>query len=339
MDNQKPTAPQEEIDLNAILTKIGNSIGSVWTGFLRLLAILRRVPLENKLSFSLIIVASIIFGVVFKTYLRESYYESTMILSSDYINKRLAENTIDKLTLLASEKNKKGLARELNLPDTLADNIVEFAVKPFVSEGELVELEVLKEQLRNAQTNANNQAVINQVIRRIEIENRHAFEITVRTLNPTVIPNLQSAIVHYFSNNPYVRKRVEVNKANLQQRRTKLIADLRKLDSLKQMIYENYRAMASRRDGSNNVILSDKPVTSPLEVYDQGLTLYNQLQEVERQLYLQPDFEIIEGFTEFSEPASPSLLRILLYSFGIGVVIAYLDIGLRRLNSYLSTIN
>src|SRR5882757_9019970 len=114
-----------------------------------------------------------------------------MVLSCDYFNKRLVDDMVEKLNKLAGEREKKGIAKILHLSDTSADNIIGFDVDPFVVEADVIELEVLKEQLRNAQLNQKNEQVIAEVIRRIEIENRHAFSITVRTLNPSSIPSLQ----------------------------------------------------------------------------------------------------------------------------------------------------
>ncbi|HEX8061265.1 MAG TPA: hypothetical protein VF473_10040 [Cyclobacteriaceae bacterium] len=337
MESQKPDAKSDEIDLGALFSKIGDFFGNAWLNFMRFLAIIRRVPFENKLSFFLIIFASVAIGTSFTIFLQKNYYESKMILSSDYLNKRLAESAIEKLDALAKEKNKHGLAKTLGISDSAANNIISFDVHPFIEEKDLIELEVLKEQLRNAQT-TNNQKVIDQVVERIEIENRHAFEITVRTLTPSVIGNLQEAIVGYFERNPYIRKRIEINKQNLVEKKEKLERDIQKLDSLKYVIFENYQSMASQSRGSNNVILSDKSVTDPIEIYTKDSDIYSEYQSVTRALFLQGDFEIVDGFTEFSEPASASLATMVLYSIIIGVIIAYTDVALRSFNTYLANL-
>jgi hypothetical protein len=262
-----------------------------------------------------------------------------MILSSDYLNKRLVDNTIEKLNLLADEKNRHGLARVLNVPDTLAVKIAEFKAKPFVGENDIVEIEVLKEQLKNAQANAKNEKVIDQILQRIEIENRHAFEITVRTFSPTAITNLQAALVSYFKNNEYVKRRIDINKNSLLEKKTKLFHDLQKLDSLKFIIFDNYKSMAAQsRQGSNNVILSDKAVTDPVQIYNQDLDLYNQFQSVNRQIYVQPDFEIVDGFTEFSEPTSASPRKTIGISILIGIALSYLIVALFAFNKYLANL-
>jgi hypothetical protein len=340
MENQKPTTPSDEIDLGLLFSKIGDFFINIGVGIMRFFALLRRVPLENKLIFSGIIIASIVVGFSYSKLIKKKFYESTMILSSDYLNKRLVDNTIDKLNLLASEKNKHGLAKILNISDTLADNIVEFKAKPFVSEKDLIELEVLKEQLKNAQATSKNEKVIEQVLKRIEIENRHAFEITVKTFSPTVIGNLQIALVNFFKNNAYIKRRIEISKSNLLEKKTKLIHELQKLDSLKFIIYDNYKNMAAQsKQGSNNVILSDKSVTNPIEIYTQDLNLYNEMQSIQKDIYLQSDFEVVDGFTEFSEPSSASTTKILAISFLIGIAVSYLIVAFALFNKYLATLS
>jgi hypothetical protein len=337
MENQKLNS-SDEIDLSHLFSKIGGFFRNIGLGIMHFFALLRRIPLENKPLFFIVILASVIIGYSYSQFIKKKFYESTMILSSEYLNKRLVDNTIDKLSLLAAEKNKHGLAKVLNISDSLAGNIVEFNAKPFVAEKDLIELEVLKEQLKNAQADAKNGKVIEQVVKRIEIENRHAFEITVKTYNPTVIETLQTALVNFFKSNDYIKRRIEIAHKNNLEKKIKLTHDLQKLDSLKFIIYDNYKNMAAQsKQGSNNVILSDKSVTNPIEIYNQDLNLYNQLQEINEQIYLQKDFEVVDGFTEFSEPSSASLRKILAISILIGIGVAYLTVALSAFDRYLAS--
>jgi hypothetical protein len=287
------------------------------------------------------ILTGAVLGYAYSSFLKKKFYESSMILSSNYINKRIIDSSIEKLNLLAGERSPKGLAKVLQISDTLASKIVMFEAKPFVAEQELVQLEVLKEQLRSAQlkNQSQSQSVIDQVIRRIEIENQHAYEFTVRTFSPTAIKPLQDALVDYFRNNDYVKKRIQINRDNMVAKKSKIQRDLRQLDSLKKVIYDNYRTMAEQsRQGSNNVILSDKAVTNPIDIYAQDLSLYNELQGIERGIFLQPDFEVIDGFTEFDEPASASRSKVIATTMLIAFALAYGIVALREFDRYLSTI-
>jgi hypothetical protein len=330
--------PSEEIDLGQLFQKIGSRLREGGMSFVRFLALLRRVPIENQFSFIGIVGFSLVLAISYSILLKKSYYESTMILSSQYLNKRLVDNSIENLDNLAKESSSRGLAKVLDIPDSLAANILGFEATPFISEEEILSLELLKEQLRNSGEEVD-EGLVDQVVSRIEIENRHSFEITIRTLTPTVIPNLQHAIVDYFRSNEYVKRRIEIMKTNLEAKKIKLETELKNFDSLKLVIYANYKSMADQsRGGSNNVILSERAVTNPVEVYNRDLDLYDELQEVNRSIYLQQDFEIVDGFTEFSEPASPSTAKVALLSLIFGFVVAYLDVAVRSFNKYLANL-
>jgi hypothetical protein len=338
MENQEKLGQSDEIDLGKLFTKVGEFIRNTAASLIRFLALVRRVPLNNKRLFIAASIFAVILTATYGLVLKRKFFESTMILSSNYLNKRLVDNAVRKLNLLAKEEDKKGIAKVLNIADSLAKNIILFESKPFISETDITELEVLKEQLKNAQEGSKNKKVVDQVVQRIEIENRHAFEITVRTYNPTVVSSLQNALVNYFRNNSYIRKRIESAKTNLEAKKVKLVEESLKLDSLKDVIYANYKSMAEQgRQGSNNVILSDKPVTNPIDVYNQDLFIYNEILSIERELYIQPDFEVVDGFTEFSEPASASLPKMLAQALLIAIGLSYVIVALRQFNKYLAS--
>ncbi len=259
-----------------------------------------------------------------------------MIISCDYLNNRILQNAVEKLNLLCLEQDRDGLASELKIDIDVAKNIRKFSFRPFVSENDLVEIEVLKEQLNNVA--AEKKDLVEKVIAKVDVENKHAFQIDVLIYNPDIVKNLETAIVNYFANNEYIKRRVEVNRQNLQTRQTKLIQESNKLDSLKQVLYQNLQSMARQnREGSNNVILSDKYLTDPMAIYAEDLNLHNELLEINRRLYVQPEFELVDGFTTFKEPENASLLKILgisaLISWGLG----YLIIGLWRFDQYLAS--
>ncbi|MEY4931042.1 MAG: hypothetical protein RI909_1766, partial [Bacteroidota bacterium] len=317
-ENQKQSTNSDEIDLGVLFSKVGDFFKNIGQGIVRFLALMRRIPIENKALFISLLLLGIAGGISY-TLLKKRYYTTTMILNSEYLNKRIVDNTIEKLNLLAEEDDKRGLAQVLQISDSLAENIYEFEVKPFVDESEIIELELLREQLKNAQgEDKQNDEVVEKVIQRIGIENRHAFEIAVSVYNPKVVRDLENALINYLKTNDFVKKRMEITKSNFLARKQKLLSESQKLDSLKAVIYANYQSMAAQsRQGSNNVILSDKAVTNPIEIFDQDINLYNEIQSIDRALYLQNDFEVVDSFTEFSEPSSAHPAEII----AIGVLI------------------
>ncbi|HEX5171794.1 MAG TPA: hypothetical protein VFW11_21595 [Cyclobacteriaceae bacterium] len=336
MSEIKPAQPSDEIDITQLFRWIGRGFKNFGLGIIMAIAGLRNLFFTNRAFFSVIILAGLVVGGSYYQFLSRKFYKSSMIISCDYLNNRIMENAIEKLNLLCLEQDRDGLAGELKIDIDVAKNIRKFYFKPFVSEKDLVEIEVLKEQLNNVA--AEKKDLVDKVISKVDVENKHAFQIEVLIYNPDIVKNLEIAIVDYFASNAYIKGRIEINKQNLQARKSKLTKESNKLDSLKQILYQNLQSMARQnREGSNNVILSDKYLTDPMEIYTEDLDLNNELLEIDKKLYLQPDFELVDGFTTFKEPESASLLKILGISFLISLVLGYVIIGLWRFDQYLAS--
>lgn len=341
MENQQKPTQSDEIDLGALFSRVGDFFSSLGMGFLRGLAGFRKIPLQNKALFISLTVVAIIGGYLYSSgFISKKYYETSMILSSEYLNKRILDNSIKKLNLLADEKNKAGLAKVLQIPESTAQGILSFEAKPFIAEKEVVEIELLKEQLKNASDGKKNEKAIAKIIKQIEIENRHSYEITVFVSSPSTIVKLEAAILVFFKSEGYIKNRIEISKINLLAKKEKLIKESKKLDSLKDVIFQNYQSMAQQsRQGSNNVILSDKSVSNPIEIYRQDKEVYDTLQSVEKKLFLQPDFELISGFTELTEPASPGLTKSLVVAILAAFALGYIIVGLLSFNKYLASLD
>jgi hypothetical protein len=336
MENNPKTTAADEIDLGVLFGKLGNFFSRVGIAFIRFLALIRNLPVLHKTLFATLTIVGGITAFLYSSYLKKDFFESSMILSSNYLNKRIMESSIEKLNLLAEEKNRLGLAKVLNIQDSVAKKIKKFESVPFIPEEEVLDMTILREQLKSFQSDKKNEAMIEKVVTLLEVENQHAFQITVRTYSPTVVKTIQDALVNYFRKNEYIKKRIEINTLNLLNKKQKLTMESKKLDSLKLVIYSNYKNMAEQsRQGSNNVILSDRAVTNPIEVYNRDLEIYNELQNTERALYILPDFEVVDGFTEFSEPASHRLHISVLIGMGVGFLAGYLFVMLIALNAYL----
>ncbi|MCZ8217743.1 MAG: hypothetical protein O9262_15975, partial [Cyclobacteriaceae bacterium] len=176
---------------------------------------------------------------------------------------------------------------------------------------------------------------------KIEIENKNAFLIEVKVLDPEIIKNLEQALVNYIKDNSFIQNRIAANETTLLERRSKLQRESRKLDSLKAVLFENFSSMAkeNNRPGSNNVILSDKYLTNPLDVFKQDLEIHKELQEINFDLSVKPDFEVVDGLTSFKEPDNASLPRILAVSFLTSWILGYLILGLFKFDRYLSALS
>jgi len=336
MESNKPTNSSDEIDITQIFRSIGSGFVRIGNSIIRGIAGLRRLFLSNLVYFSIIMAGSLIISMVYSQFLERKYYNSSMIISCEYLNIRIVDNTIDKLNLLCDEQDREGLSELLQIDLTMAKNIVEFKAEPFVSENDIVETEVLKEQLTNVVEEK--KEMVAKILEKIDIENKHSFLINVKVYNPDIVKQLDSAIVKYFKSNEYIKKRIESNEASLISKKNKLIRESVKLDSLKTILYVNFANMAKQsREGSNNVILSDKYLTDPLSVFKEDITFNDDIRDIDRALYLKSDFEVIDGLTTFKEPDNIGIIKLIGLTILISIVIGYLLLGLWKFNQFLAT--
>ena len=163
--------------------------------------------------------------------------------------------------------------------------------------------------------------------------------ISVSVLNTNVIEDLEAAVVGYFRNNPYVANRVKSNKARLEGSVAKLTSDIVLLDSLKNAYNFSLKQQATKSsDASNSLILAERSTVDPTKAYTEGVTLFQLLQDSKTDLELGSDFELVDGFTTFSKPESPGLLKSAVLVAGIFLALAYVLILLVEINKYLNRV-
>ncbi|HEU5290203.1 MAG TPA: hypothetical protein VFU05_06125 [Cyclobacteriaceae bacterium] len=336
MESNKTVSSSDEIDFTQIFRWIGSGFTRIGNATLRALAGLRRLFISNIIYFSIIMISSLVLGLIYSQFLEKKYYNSSMIISCEYLNIRIVDNIMDKLNLLCNEEDRQGLAELLNVDLATAKNIVEFKAKHFVSENDIIETEVLKEQLTNVA--AEKKDLVNKIVEKLDIENKHSFLINVKVYNPGIVKKLDTAIVNYLRRNEYIKKRIANREESLLNRRNKLVRESHKLDSLKSVLYLNFESMAKQsREGSNNVILSDKYITDPMSLFKEDLNFNNEIRGIDKSLYLHDDFEVVDGLTTFKEPDNLDIKIILATALIASIVFGYLLIGLWKFNEFLAS--
>jgi hypothetical protein len=103
------------------------------------------------------------------------------------------------------------------------------------------------------------------------------------------------------------------------------------------VLFRNYQNLGKTSRGSGNVFLGDEKLANPLEVFNADIEFNKEILQIDRQLYLKPDFEVVDGFTAFKKPESASLAKILFISFWISFLMGYLIIGAWRLDKKLAS--
>jgi hypothetical protein len=324
----------EEVNLSEISRWIGNGFRRLGSSALYSLASLRNIFFKNKYFFLGIIILGLVLGATYSELIKKKYYRSTMVLSCKYLNTQILANTIDKLNALCNEVDKEGLAAELGLDTLTARNISGFEFESFISEDDVVEMEVLKEQLNNVA--AEKKDIVDKVIKKLEIDNKDAYQISALVFSPNAVKPLETALVKYFKEKGYIKSRVEINKINLNKRKIKLLRESRKLDSLKMVIIGNLESISKTSRGSNNVILNEEAMNDPMKVFTEDLGINNEILAIDRDLYIQPDFEVVDGFTTFKQPQSAGLGEILAISFFLSLLMGYLILGAWKFDKLLA---
>jgi hypothetical protein len=328
----------DELDFRQFFSWIRQGLNNTGRSILYGLATVRNLFFTNRLFFAGIIIGGLLLGAAYSELLKKKFYRTSMVISCDYLNTQILKNTIDKLNLLAGEPNGVGLMKILQIEKETATNIQSFQFLPFVSEDDVLEMEVLRTQLNNLA--ADKKDIIEKVVQKLTIDNKNAYQISVNVYSPDVVEPLEKALIKYLSETEYINKRVKINRANLENRRIKIVKESQKLDSLKDLLLLNLRAQARQPNrASTSVILSDNEVMDPLDVFAQDLELNRELLDIERQLYVKQDFEIVDGFTTLTQPESAGLFRILVIAFFVSVIIGYLIIGAWKFDSMLAKID
>ena len=210
-----------ELDLTQFFQWIGRGFDKTGSNFIRSLARLRNLFFRQRLFFLIIMMAGLGFGILYYYIIQKKYYKSTMVLSCSYLNTQITRNIVEKLNLLAPDP--KGLMNALKIDLETAKNIQKFEFEAFVSEDEVLEMELLREQLNSLA--ADKKDVIEKVMTKLMIENKDAYQFTVYVYDPTVVKRLERAFVEYIGQNPYIWSRIEARKLYLEKRRRKLIKD------------------------------------------------------------------------------------------------------------------
>lgn len=324
----------DEIDLRKLFQAIGKGFANIGKAVIKMIIKTRRISLNYKFLLITMIIVGAMAGVAYNK-VSKPYFNTSMLLSSEYFNARLVDNNIDKLNTLCSESDRKGLAKALDIDVEIAKNIKGFEYEPLVSEQDLVDIEVLKQKLEELKVK---EPDIAKVIEQIQIQNKNTYIITVQVYDNTIIGNLQRSLVEFFKNNPYVKNRIVAYRKNQIALISKLENDLLQIDSLKNLFNLNMKANAGRKGETSSVYVGESGSLNPVSFYSQSENIYRQMQRAQQSVELGDDFELIDGFTTFSKTESPSMKNLAMSTGLIFLGIGYLLIFLIEINKYLNRI-
>jgi len=311
-DYIKKENSENEIDLSRLFNSILKGIGNFFKGIFRLFFLFIDIIVANtKLILSTIIIGGLLgLGYFFLT---KPYYESSMTLGSVYYRGQLINNSIENLNLLCKEGNYKSLSKILKIPIAKANDLRSIQIEPVISPNMKMLIDLYKDTEGNKRR-------LDSIILKTEDT---TFQIKAQVFDTTALKGLDTSLVNYILTNKYVKKRIEIERFNLKNRKAKLIRESTNLDTLKRNIALSYRTQAGGRTGTNNVIMDDKG-TNPIEVYREDMRLYEQQLKIDRLLYLNSEIEIIDSFIAYGDPKSGTLFKNVVKGLLIGLILALL---------------
>lgn len=332
--NRKPQYSDDEIDLRAVFSAIGGFFIRIGNGIISIILAIRKVTLANFKMILILGILGVISGAA-STFIFKPYYRSSMVLNSTYLNGRLIESATEKLDILCNGDGYSDLGDILSIDSLTASNIKGFYYEPFISEEEIIRLEVLKIEMLNQ---IKEEESVNEFIERIRIENRHVYNISIEVFDPELTSQIQIPVINYFKSNPFVAKRLKIDSLNNILKRKKIQAEIIKLDSLRILVNSNIANLTREKQGTVNVTLGDETLINPLSIINQGLNLYDQELSINRALLLQTRFEVIDGFTSFTEPEGPGLIEKMFWGGLYSLILSYSIILLIAINKVLNRI-
>lgn len=149
------------------------------------------------------------------------------------------------------------------------------------------------------------------------------FQIEVNIKDQSVLDRLQSGIIYYLEENPYVKKRINLKKKNIKALLGKIDQEMNGLDTLKEKLGANINLS---RD--NNVVILD-----PVNAYKESIALFQQELELQSELELVDNIQVIEDFTLFERTVSPRI-RWILFGFLGGIFLGLIYIILIEFLDY-----
>jgi hypothetical protein len=226
-------------------------------------------------------------------------YQSKMIIQSDILSESYCFKLAENLEGHIQNKDFDFLASKLNLTVEEAQQLGEFKI--------VSALTPMSQQMAE--------------------KDKIIVVISVRVQSNALLPKLQAGVIHYFSDNEYIRKRVEENRKKYEGLITALDREIKMIDTLKNKIRNGTFASAK---------VGGVAIMDVAGLYGVTASLYDKKFETAVDLAMVDSIQVIEDFTPYGKPIWPKLSIIMITSLIFAAVIIFLIISYRSLNSQFS---
>jgi hypothetical protein len=242
---------------------------------------------------------------------------------------------------MCNEDDLKRLSAILSLDPEAASAIKSIRAVPFMSSEERITFEFLKEKIKTITEVDNSfRSLAGEISTLMESNNSNTYIISAELYDQSYASSLEKGLLTFLVNDKYISKRIEDRRQTLEQRARKLSMELSALDSLKHLVNNNFlRLNQLTREGSNNVILSDKMGLDPISIYQKDLDIFNDLLSVKSELFLKNDFEVVSNMMVDERPANAGIIKSMILWAAVFLGIGYFTLALCAFNRYLSKLS
>ena len=145
-------------------------------------------------------------------------------------------------------------------------------------------------------------------------ENPHGFTIEVNVTDNSILGELQKGIVYGFENSEYVKQRLAVKRANLQELINKTSAEIKKLDSTKSRVED---IINGKERISSSLIIDGSSINRQLIEMNEKLLGFRE------ELKFTNAIQVLQSFSKFPKPVGPRLIPWLIIGLLFFLSIAY----------------
>ena len=245
-----------------------------------------RLLIENIRTVTITLVVCLGIGC-FYYWVAPKTFDSKMIIQSDILSESYSLKLAENLNNHIRDRDVSFLASKLNLTNEEAHQLIEFKI--------VSALTPMSQQMAE--------------------KDKIIVVISVRIRDNAILPKLQSGIILYFSNNDYIKKRVDENRKKYEGLIYALDREIKRLDTLKNKL-SNGTLTNTKFGGVYFMDVAD--------LYGVAADLYEKKYNFMIDLATVDSIEVIEDFTPYDKPVWPKLSIVLAASLALAVFVTFI---------------
>jgi hypothetical protein len=248
---------------------------------------------ENIATISITLIACLGLGWVYFLVSAKTY-ESKMIIQSDILSESYSLKLAENLDAHIKGDDIEFLSANLHLTQDEARLLKEFKIV----------------------------SALTPMSQQMQEKDKIIVVISVRIQDNSVLPKLQAGIISYFSNNEYIKHRVDENRKKFQGLVSALDREIKMMDTLKMKISKG--DFSSPKIGGVSLV----DVSGLFEVAGD---LYEKKHDFMVDLATVDSIQVIEGFTPYSKAVWPKLSITIVASLALAGLIIFIILSYKTL--------